>query len=281
MRAFITHATLAVALMGAAAHGLAMPLQGAEPRWPGASPPAVGIEQHLGATLPLGLSFTDHTGRARLLSDFADGRRPIVLVLGYARCAQLCGSVMRGVLQALKATGLPPDAYRIVGVSIDPKETPAMAARRRTQDLGLWRQLEAGAPTFATAPSLDLLTGTPRAVAALAARVGFQYVVPSDGSGIAHAAGFMVATPQGRLSRYFMGVAFEPRALRLALIEASNGRIGTLTERLALRCLHFDPSQGRYSLDILNGLRVMGLGLAAALAWWMWRHRAARVRSTA
>ena len=118
-------------------------------------------------------------------------------------------------------------------------------------------------------------------VAALADRTGFQYVVPSDGSGIAHAAGFMVATPHARLSRYFMGVAFEPRALRLALIEASNGRIGTLTERLALRCLHFDPSQGRYSLDILNGLRVMGLGLAAALTWWMWRHRAARVRSAA
>ncbi|HET6598464.1 MAG TPA: hypothetical protein VFG60_00765, partial [Burkholderiaceae bacterium] len=123
----------------------------------------------------------------------------------------------------------------------------------------------------------QLLVGPEASTTRLARRVGFVYQRHAEDarapSRFAHATGIVIATPTGRISRYLMGVRFEPQPLRLALVEASSGHIGTLADRIALLCAHFDPTRGRYSMDVMNALRVVGVLLVLALAGFAWRHR--------
>jgi protein SCO1/2 len=235
------------------------------------APPPASFTQRLGAELPLSGTFVDADGRALTLSD-AFGSKPVVLVLGYWRCPNLCGLAMHGVLEALAGTGLPRSGYRVLGVSIDPDETPADARARQRVDADYAAQL---APGSAEPLDLRLLVGSAASVEALATSVGFGHVRDDAGgaSRYAHPAGFVVLTPDGRVSRYFFGVRFDARALRLALVEAAAGRIGDLADRLLLLCAHFDPRTGRYSGAVLAGLRGVGLALALALAGYAWRHR--------
>jgi protein SCO1/2 len=268
------------------------------PGWaPDNAPPQVQIDQHLNAALDLGLPFVDTGGQPVRLGRYFDGQRPVVLVLGYSHCAQLCGTVMHGILQALLDTGLGAQDYRVVGVSIDPDESPSVAARQAAAYTSMAQALgRIGHPRQAAPwpPALDLLTA-PRdsqssgSSARLAGQLGFHYVpaptlaaqashVNADSSSppapnIAHAAGFIVLTPQGRVSRYFMGIAFAPKAVRAALIDAGHGAVGTLAERLILRCVHFDPSLGRHSASVMGFTRLVGMALLLGLGLWTWRHR--------
>jgi protein SCO1 len=230
-------------------------------------PPQAGITQRLGEQLPLSLPLTDANGRATTLGEqLAAG--PALLVPGYYRCPELCGLVMHGVLQAVHDGPL---RARIVRLSIDPHDTPATARAARGRDLAFASYL--GGP----APDLHLLVGTSAAIGTLATSLGYRYQHVTDAdepaARIAHPAAVVVVTPQGRVSRYFMGVNFEPAELRAALDEAARGGVGTLTDRLALLCAHFDPHVGRHSQAVMDIARVVGLLTVAGLAGWCWRRR--------
>jgi protein SCO1/2 len=217
-----------------------------------------------GVRLPLALGFVDDGGASVTLGSYF-GERPVLLLLGYYQCRNLCSTVAEGMLDAISRTGLPRNAYRLVEVSIDPRETPSLAARKRISY----------APAFGRqGVDMHLLTGEASAIAQLAQAVGFHFVYDRQLRQYIHPAGFIVATPDGRVSRYFLGVQFEPAELRAALQKASGDDIGSPAERLLLLCSHYDPTTGRYSADIMMLARGLCIAVVAALGTWMWRrHR--------
>jgi protein SCO1/2 len=217
--------------------------------------------QRLDAQLPLSGAFTDDSGHPTHLSAYF-GDQPVVLVLGYFHCPNLCSTLMDGVLESLAASGLPPRAYRVLGVSIDPSETPALAARKKAS----YSPLLGG-----TGGELTLLTGTKPEIAALARSIGFEFVYDRQLQQYVHPAGFVVATRNGRISHYFMGVRFDPRDVRLALIDASAGSIGSPVDQLLLLCSHYDPVTGHYTAQVMAWVRAACLTVLAALVIWLWR----------
>ncbi|GAB3429527.1 SCO family protein [Massilia solisilvae] len=215
-----------------------------------------GWDQHPGARLPLDVRLAGTDGVAPLARYF--GPRPVVLVLGYFACANLCSANLQQVLAAASATGLPPARYRVLMVSIDPAEDPQLAARKRSAYRG---QLAS------TGIALDLLTGPAQSTAPLAQAAGFRFARDA-GRGLMHPAGFLVATPGGVVSRYFPQADVAPRDLRLALVEASGGAVGTVSDRIALACSHFDPATGRYTgmaLALVRSAAVVALAMLAAI----------------
>lgn len=238
---------------------MACPLRSQSLAYP--APPQAQYRQRLDAQLPLADVFNDDSGRQVLLGTFFR-QQPVVLVLGYYHCPNLCSTLMDGVLEALAGAGLPPNAFRVVGVSIDPSENAADATRKKA----------AYAPLLAhSGADLHLLTGAAPQIAALARSAGFEYSYDEASRQYAHPAGFLVATPGGRISHYFMGVRFDPRDLRLALVDASSGRIGTPVDQILLLCSHYDPVTGRYSTTVMTVVRAACLTVLAALGLWIWR----------
>lgn len=217
---------------------------------------APGWDQHPGARLPLDVRLAGADGVAPLARYF--GVRPVVLVLGYFACPNLCSANLLEVLAAAGATGLPPERYRVLMVSIDPAESPQLAARKRSA----WRdQL---APDGIT---LDLLTGPAQSTTPLAQAAGFRFA-RDPGRGLVHPSGFLVATPGGVVSRYFPQAHVAPHDLRLALVEASGGAVGTVSDRIALVCSHFDPATGRYTgmaLALVRAAAMLALAMLAAV----------------
>lgn len=235
-------------------------------RTPGDANATAGVEQRPGARLPLDTTFLDESGSARQLAAYF-GATPVVLVFGYYRCPTLCTTMMESVLTSLAATQLAQSAYAVVGLSIDPREGPPDALRKARA----YRAAYEGLP-------LSLLTGTREASTRIAKAAGVSYAYDSAVDQYAHPLALMVVAPDGRISRYFGGVRFEPRELRLALVEAAQGRIGTLTERIFLKCAHFDPATGRYTIAALWFVRGGVLLTLAALAAIVWRRRSRRAR---
>lgn len=222
-----------------------------------------GIDQRLGSQIPLSLQFRDSDGvEAPLSADFA--HRPVALALVYYNCAMLCPQVLHGLADALAQTGYSAGRdYDVVVASIDPADTPADAAKAHATFVS---QLGG-----AVAPgSVHFLTGKQPEITALANSVGFHYVrVPGpDGkmTQFAHSSVIMVATPDGRLSKYLTGVSYQPRDLRLALLEASTHRIGTPTDLILLYCCNYSPSEGRYTVSVLRVLGLAAMGSVFALA---------------
>lgn len=222
--------------------------------------------QRLDAQLPLSATFTDDNGTATRLGAFF-GKRPVVMVLGYYHCPNLCSTLMDGVLESLADVHLPPQAYRVVGVSIDPSETAEVAARKKLTY----------APLVARAGGeLHLLTAAQSQIQTLAHSAGLQYSYDAATQQYAHPAGFLVATPEGRISHYFMGVRFDPRDVRLALVDASAGRIGSPVDRLVLLCSHYDPATGRYSTAVMTLVRAVCIAVLVVLCIGIWRARRSR-----
>ena len=213
----------------------------------------VGIDQHLGETVPAELRFTDEDGGAITFGDLFEPGRPVVLALVSYECPLLCGLVLEGALRSLRPISFDAgEEFTFVAVSIDPREGPELAAAKRlsmveqygrSEDLAGWR----------------LLTGEQDQIERLAEAVGFRYVLDERTGEYAHAGGLIVLTPERELSRYFFGVEYEPRDLRLALVEASEGAIGNLIDEVLILCMQWDPTVGRYGLAIQRTLRIGGV----------------------
>jgi len=224
-----------------------------------AAPPnprlAIGLDEHVGQSVPRDLPFTDSTGRAVALGDLLDGRRPIVLAMAYARCTMLCSVVLRGLAEAVRAGGAAPGRdYLPVVVSLDPHETPDEAARRQNkllEDIG--RRGDRGAWPY--------LVGDQPAVAALADALGFRYAWDPSTRQYAHPAVVFVIAPDGRIAEYVRGVTFD--ALPLAVARAARGELTSSTTRDLLSCFHFDPALRRYEGKI-SLLYRLGAGLVLA-----------------
>ena len=226
----------------------------------------VGVTEHLDATVPLGASFKDENGHPVQLREYFQEGTPVVLVLGYYRCPMLCGLVFNGVRDAVKESGLAPGAdFRLVTLSIDPNETPSLAAAKKANYM----------------ESLDMpgadwhfLTGTEAEIRAVADALGFGYRWVAERNEYAHPAVLHVLTPEGRISRYLYGVQHEARTFRLSLVEASEGRIGTATDKILLYCFHYDPQSRAYAvaaarlaMRIGGALTVLALGAVLAGFW--------------
>ncbi len=212
----------------------------------------VSISQNLNTQLPADLVFRDETGKAVRLGDFF-GQKPIVLSLVYFECPALCTEVLNGQLQTMKSISLNLGKdFEAVTVSFEPKDTPALAKAKRDVYAGQY-----GRP--GAADHWHFLTGDPKSIDALTQAVGFHYAYDSAGHQYAHAAAIMVLTPDGRIDRYFYGVEYPARDVRLGLVEASQGKIGFPTDHAVLYCYQFDPTTGKYGLVVMNVVRAGGV----------------------
>lgn len=225
---------------------------------PNEVPTDVGIEPKLGAQAPLDVQLRDETGNLVRLGDAANGK-PIILALVYYECPMLCNMTMDGQVRSLTELSLNAgDDFTAITVSFDPRETPALAAAAKRT--ALRRYNRAGGEQ-----GLRFLTGDEAEIRRLADAVGFRYRYDETTGRYAHAAGLVVLTPDGVISRYLYGVEFPRRDLRLALVEASDGKIGTTADGFLLLCYHYDPTTGKYGLAIMNVLRLAGLLTVGAL----------------
>ena len=224
-------------------------------------PPAlqnVGFDPQLDAQLPLDLPFTDEAARSVRLGDYF-GHKPVVLAFVYYGCPMLCNQVEESVVGALKMISFTAGKeYEVVFVSFDPRETPDLAAGKKTQALSRYARPE-------SSHGWHFLTGPPESVAALTRAANFRYTFDQKTNLFAHASGILVLTPQGRISRYFFGVDYPPRDLRLGLVEASANKIGTPTDRLVLFCYQYDPASAKYSATILGVVRLGGIATVLAI----------------
>ena len=212
----------------------------------------VGIDQKLDAQLPLDLTFHDESGRDVPLSSFFQTKKPVILAFVYYRCPMLCTQILNGLESSLKAVSFNPGQdFEIVSVSIDPKDTPEIAVSKK--QLYLRRYGRAN-----TANGWHFLTGEEPNIKALADAAGFHYKFDPKTGQFAHASGVMIATPDGRLSRYFYGVEYAPRDVRLGLVEASMNKIGNPVDQILLFCYHYDPSTGKYGAVVMNIVRFAG-----------------------
>jgi protein SCO1/2 len=218
----------------------------------------VGIDQKLNAQVPLELSFRDDEGRAVRLGDYF-GKKPVVMALVYYDCPMLCTQVLNGLASALQVLKF--DAgreFNLVLVSIDPRETPQLAAAKKKSYLERYQRSGA-------ANGWHFLTGEQANIERLAQTVGFRYAYDPKTGQYAHAAAIMVLTPEGRIAQYYYGIEYPPRDLRLGLIEASKERIGSVADRILLYCYHYDPAKGRYGAVAMNVLRLAGVATILVL----------------
>jgi protein SCO1/2 len=218
----------------------------------------VGFDQNLDRRLPLDVPLVDESGRTVRLDDYF-GARPVVLVFAYYECPMLCSQVIAGVARALNVLSLEPGRdFEFVTISFDPRDTPASATARKAVYLERYRDPNAGAASH-------FLTGSPQSIERLTSAAGFRYVWDETTRQFAHPSGVIVLTPDGRLARYIFGVEYGPRDLRLALVEASNGKIGSPVDALLLYCYHYNPMTGRYGLAIMRTIRLAGAATVLAL----------------
>jgi protein SCO1 len=218
----------------------------------------VGIDQKLNAPVPLDLTFADESGRPVQIKQFFSGK-PVLLSLVYYQCPMLCNMVLNGEAQAMKRIGLEVGKdYEAVTVSFDPKEKPELAASKKRTYLEKLGQ--SGAQS-----GWHFLTGDEKNIRALADAVGFRYQWDESTRQWGHASGIMVLTPDARVSRYLFGIEYQKRDLRLSLVDASKRKIGTVTDQILLLCYHYDPKQGKYTLAVMNTLRIAGSATLALL----------------
>jgi protein SCO1/2 len=258
------------AAQGVSSGGLA---QGGDPA---AAKPGVlgriGIDQRIGEQVPLDLPFVDETGRPVRLGDYF-GRRPVILALVYYECPMLCTQVLNGLTTALGVMEFEPGReFDVVAVSFNPKEGPGLASQKKANYLERY-----GRPH--TAEGWHFLTGSEESIARLTKAMGFRYEYDPEIDQFAHGAAIELLTPKGRIARYFYGIEYSARDIRLGIVEAAEGRVGSVIDDVLLLCLHYDPATGRYGPTILGIVRLGGiatvLGFLGFLAVSLRRERAA------
>ena len=211
----------------------------------------VGIDQKLNEQIPLDAVFKDEQGREVKLGEFF-GKKPVVVSLVYYTCPMLCNQVLNGMLGSFRQVSFNiGDQYEVVTVSFDPRETPALAAAKKETYIKGYNRAGAEA-------SWHFLTGDEANIKRLTDGVGFRYAWDEQTNQFAHASGIMVLTPEGKIARYFYGIDYPPRDLRLGLVEASQNKIGTPVDALMLYCYHYDPATGKYGAVVLNIMKVAG-----------------------
>src|SRR6266516_688522 len=237
------------------------PLYGARPETGKVStglPPAlqkVGIDQRLNEQVPLDAVFKDESGNTVQLGQYF-GKRPVVLSLVYYSCPMLCNQVLNGMAGTFKALSFKPgEEFDIVTVSFDSRETPALAAAKKKTYVDYLPE----ARRSKAMNGWHFLTGDEANIRRLTEAVGFRYNFDAATNQFAHASGIMVLTPEGKLARYFYGIEYSPKDLRLGLVEASANKIGSPVDQLLLYCYHYDPATGKYGAVVMNMVRLAGI----------------------
>ena len=219
----------------------------------------VGIDQKLNQSIPLNLEFRDEHGKPVQLGEYF-GQKPVILSMVYYNCPMLCTQVLNGLESSLKL--IPMDIgkqFNVVTVSIDPTERPVLAEAKQALYTGLYGRPDA-------AEGWHFLTGDEPQIRQLANALGFRYAYDPDSKQFAHASAIMLLTPEGKISHYFYGITFPSRDMRLGLVEASEGKIGTPVDQVLLFCYHYDPSTGKYGLLISRLIQLAGAVTVLAIA---------------
>jgi len=263
IRSIVAFAGIALLPSALVAQG-ALPSQ--EPGEPAKAKPGIlgkiGIDQRLNHRLPLDLPFVDESGREVRLGDFF-GKRPVLLALVYYECPMLCTQVLNGVTGALKAINFDVGKeFDIVAVSINPKEGPGLASQKQQAYVERY-----GRPH--TAAGWHFLTGREENIQTLAAAVGFRYVYDEEIKQYAHGAGVELITAKGVIARYYYGIEYSPRDIRLGVIEASEERIGSPIDNVLLLCYHYDPATGKYGAAAIRLVRMGAVMTIAAFGTFL------------
>ena len=255
--------TAAMAMMAATVAAQSdVPGVNPSPGMPSSQMPAVladvRFDQRLNEQLPLDTPFKDEDGRAVRLGDYF-GKKPVVLAFVYYECPMLCTQVLNGLTSSLlvleETVGR---EFDVVAVSFDARETPALASGKKKSNLDRYKRPE-------SANGWHFLTGDESSIKAVTAAAGFKFVWDDRTQQFAHPSGIVVATPQGKVSRYFFGIEYAPRDVKFALIESSAGRIGSAIDQLLLYCYHYDPATGSYGFVAMGAVRVGGAVTVLAL----------------
>ena len=236
----------------------------------------VGIDQRLNEQVPLDLMFRDETGQSVRLGDYF-GSKPVILALVYYKCPMLCTLTLNGLERTMRVMPLDVgNQYTVVTVSFDPRETPALAAAKKQEYLAHYER-PGGAAGW------HFLTGEESSIRQLTEVVGFHYNYDPQSGQYAHTTGLVILTPQGKIARYFYGVEFSPRDLRLSLVEASANKIGSPVDEILLFCFHYDPATGKYGLVIMRVIQIAGavtvLALGSFMTLMLLREREHRLRT--
>jgi len=233
------------------------------PALPGALQ-GVGIDQKLDTQVPLNLTFRDEAGRTVPLSTYFQSKKPVILALVYYECPMLCTQILNDLESSLKAVSFNPGQdFEVVSVSFDPKDTSDIAASKKQLLLKRY-----GRPN--TSNGWHFLVGDPPNIKTLTDAVGFHYKYDPATQQFAHASGIMILTPDGHLSRYFYGLEYAPRDIRLGLVEASQNKIGSPVDQILLFCYHYDPSTGKYGALVMRIVRVSGAGFVLVCGTFLW-----------
>jgi protein SCO1/2 len=219
----------------------------------------IGFDQHIDQDVPLDTVFRDETGQAVRLGQYF-GARPVLLAFVYYDCPMLCTQVLSGLTNALNTMSLTAGRdFEVVIVSFDPRETPALAAERKAIFVDRYNRP-------GTDAGWHFLTGDAAAIVRLTTAAGFRYAWDEATQQFAHPSGLVILTPDGRLARYLFGLDYSGRDVRFALVEASEGRVGSAVDAVLLYCYHYDPMKGRYGFIVMRALRIAGAATVLALA---------------
>jgi len=220
---------------------------------------SVTIEQRLNSQLPLDAVFRDETGKSVPLGTYFNGHKPVILALVYYDCPMLCTQILEGTVRAARVLTLKAgEDYDVVAISFDAREGPDLAAAKKATEMKFLGDPKA-------APAWHFLTGGVDSIKRVTDAVGFRYVWDAHTAQFAHASAIYVLTPQGKLSKYFYGIEYSARDLRLGLVEASQNKIGNPVDQILLFCYHFDPHSAKYTTYALGLLRLAGVATLFAL----------------
>src|SRR5882762_1930789 len=236
----------------------------------------VKFRPELNGQMPLGTEFKDETGKSVKLGDYFGQQKPVLLAFVYYGCPMLCTQLEQGVVGSLRMLSFNPGRdYEVVFVSFDERDTPEMAAAKKVTAIDHFRRKE-------TAAGWHFLSGSKESIAAVANAANFHFNYDVKNNLFAHASGIMLLTPDGHISRYFYGVEFPGRDLRLGLVDASQGKIGTPVDKMLLFCFQYDPSTARYSATILGIMRITAVATVCGLLGLIvfYRRRELRLKGT-